>query len=210
MSSKVDLSRGSFTKIRYSTTYDFISPLKLDLFGKSVQITIAAFEDGIGYSTALAFARAGEFHIAIADLHNASDTLISNLRTAATHASRDSPSISSYAVDISNLSRVTALHTSISASFKIRLDILINNAAHMEPVQTFLDSEPSDYWRAYEVNPHGLFSMARIFLSTLLSAQNGLCTMLNLSSSGALSARPRSILVARRNLLSYAGRRHWR
>lgn len=76
-----------------------------------------------------------------------------------------------------------------------RLEILVNNAAHMEPCQSFLDMDPDVYWRTYEVNVRGLFSMAYSFLPILLSSRSdheGLCTMTNVASSGALTARPGS------------------
>ena len=72
--------------------------------------------------------------------------------------------------------------------------MLVNNAAHQEPYGTLLDSDPDVYWRTWEVNVHGLFNMARAFLPMLLSTrveQGGLGTMINVSSSGALSVRPR-------------------
>jgi hypothetical protein len=65
---QMTMSRGNFTNTRHATTYDHVSPLKLDLAGKHVLITGTAFEDGVGCATAMAFARAGATAIAIADL----------------------------------------------------------------------------------------------------------------------------------------------
>lgn len=48
-------SGGDFTKTHHSTSYDYISPLKLDLAGKHVLITGAAWEHGVGYAAAMAF-----------------------------------------------------------------------------------------------------------------------------------------------------------
>ena len=56
---KYAASGGNFTPTTHSTTYDYISPLQLDLTGKNVVVTGAAYENGIGYATATAFARAG-------------------------------------------------------------------------------------------------------------------------------------------------------
>lgn len=67
MSDPKAFSGAYVTKIHRSTSYDFISPLKLDLVGKHVLITGAAWEDGVGFATASAFARAGASVIAIAD-----------------------------------------------------------------------------------------------------------------------------------------------
>ncbi|KAM0512568.1 hypothetical protein ACHAPE_008745 [Trichoderma viride] len=170
MSTGRELSGGSFTATHHSTTYDYISPLKLDLAGKYVLVTGAAWEDGVGYATATAFARAGASAIAVVDLHGVSDDLVEKLKLAATQAGRPEP-----------------------RDFGGRLDIVVNNAAHQEPYKPLLDSDPDVYWRTWEVNVRGLFNVARTFLPMQVSTRantGGLCTMINVSSSGALTARP--------------------
>ncbi|PVH75463.1 NAD(P)-binding protein [Cadophora sp. DSE1049] len=195
------LSGGMFTKIHHSKSYDYISPLKLDLVGKHVLITGAAGGDGVGYATATAFARAGVSAIAIADLHSISDELVAKSKLAAVQAGRPEPLVLVCTVDIAAQDSVQAMHDTLSEHFGGRLDIVVNNAAHMEPYTPFLDSDPDVYWRTWEVNVHGLFNMARAFLPMLLSSRDrddtdgsgpGLCTMINVSSSGALSARAAS------------------
>lgn len=182
-----------FTPTIHATTYEYISPLKLNLAGKHVMISGAAWEDGVGYATATAFARAGASAIAVADLHGVADDLVEKLKQAAVDAGRPSPQVLSYTVDISQQASVQAMHDAVSQAFGGRLDILVNNAAHMEPNISFLDSDPEVYWRTWEVNIHGLHNMARAFLPMQISTRastGGLCTMINLSSSGALSIRP--------------------
>jgi NAD(P)-dependent dehydrogenase (short-subunit alcohol dehydrogenase family) len=195
MADRATLSGGNFTATRHSTTYDYISPIKLDLAGKNVLVTGAAWQDGVGYATATAFARTGASAIALADLHGVSDDLIEKLKLAATQAGRSEPVVLSCTIDISEQASVQAMYETISERFDGRLDIVINNAAHMEPYKPLLDSDPSVYWRTWEVNIHGLLNIARAFLPMQLSTRangNGLCTMVNVSSSGALSARPGS------------------
>ncbi|KAJ4354322.1 uncharacterized protein N0V89_006057 [Didymosphaeria variabile] len=195
MSAGRELSGGSFTATHHSTTYDYISPLKLDLAGKHVLITGAAWENGIGYATATAFARAGVSGVAIADLHGMADDLAVKLKLAATQAGRPEPMVLSCTVDIASQEGVQAMYDTVSQGFGGRLDIVVNNAAHMEPYKPLLDSDPDVYWRTWEVNVRGLFNMARTFLPMQLSTRvinDGLCTMINVSSSGALSARPGS------------------
>lgn len=182
-------SGGNFTPTTHSTTYDYISPLHLDLTGKRVVATGAAYGNGIGYATATAFARAGASFIALADIHPIPEPLISNLKTAALQASRAEPQILACTVDITSLPSVQNFHDSVTKTSDGKpIDILINNAAHMEPAQRLLDSDPETYWRTWEVNVRGLMNMSRIFLPSLLSSPTK--TMLNLSSSGAPSARP--------------------
>ena len=195
MSDRKALSGGEFTARRHSTTYNYISPLKLDLTNKNVLITGAAWEDGVGYAAATAFARAGATAIAVADLHSVSEQLITKLKLAATEAGRPEPMVVSCTVDIAKHDSVQAMHDTITRAFGGRLDVVVNNAAHMEPYQPLLGSDPEVYWRTYEVNVRGLFNMALAFLPMQLSTRakhNGLCTMINVASSGALTARPGS------------------
>ncbi|KAL2840178.1 hypothetical protein BJY01DRAFT_218763 [Aspergillus pseudoustus] len=198
-SSKADLSGGHFTSTTHHTTYDYISPLKLDLAGKHVLVTGAAWEYGVGYATATAFARAGASAIAIADLHGIPDDLAEELKLAAAHAGRPEPVVLSCVVDISKQDSVQTMYETVLKEFNGRLDVLVNNAAHMGPYQPILDVDPDVFWQSWEVNVRGLFNMMRAFLPLLLPRQetssstvNGLCTMINVASSGALSARPGS------------------
>lgn len=195
MSDRTALSGGNFTATRHSTTYDYISPVKLDFAGKNVLITGAAWQDGVGYATATAFVRAGVSAIALADLYGVSDDLVMKLKLAATQAGRSEPVVLSCTVDISKQDSVQKMYEIVSERFGGRLDIVVNNAAHMEPYKPLLDSDPDIYWRTWEVNVHGLLNITRAFLPMQLltrSSNNGLCTMINVSSSGALSARPGS------------------
>jgi NAD(P)-dependent dehydrogenase (short-subunit alcohol dehydrogenase family) len=195
MSSKIELSGGYFTATHHFTTYDYISPLKLDLAGKHVLVTGAAWEDGVGYATATALARAGASAIAVADLYGVSGDLVAKLKLAAVQADRPEPVVLSCMVDIARRDSVQAMHDTVLQDFGGRLDIVVNNAAHMEPYKPILDSDPDVYWRTWEVNVHGLFNMTRTFLPMQLSTRastNGSCIMINVSSSGALSIRPGS------------------
>ncbi|KAK5739816.1 hypothetical protein LTR17_005102 [Elasticomyces elasticus] len=176
-------SRRDFAATIHATSYPFISPLSQSQSGRHVLITGAAWEDGVGYATALAFARAGASAIAIVDLHSISPSLVSQLKAAAVEAGRPEPLVRE---------SVAAFQNTLSAAFNGRLDVLVNNAAHQEPYQSFLDSDPDVYWKTWEVNVQGLFNMARAFLPMQLATRakhNGLAIMINISSSGALSVR---------------------
>jgi NAD(P)-dependent dehydrogenase (short-subunit alcohol dehydrogenase family) len=184
---------GDFTATHHSTSYDYISPLKLNLSGKHVLITGTAWENGVGYAAAIAFARAGASAIALADLQEIPADLVAKLKSAATQAGRPEPTVLSCVVDIPSQESVHALRDTVEQHFAGRLDILVNNAGHMEPLKPFLDSDSDVYWRTWEVNLRGLFNMARAFLPMQLSTRaksDGSCIMINVSSSGALSVRP--------------------
>ena len=187
--------KGDFATKVHASSYDYISPLQLDLSGRHVLITGAALEDGVGYATAKAFARAGASSIAIADLQLPSDELVVRLRSAAVEAKRPEPTIISFIVDIASEHSVRKLQQDAETALQGRLDVLVNNAAAMEPALPFLEGSLETYWRTYEVNVKGLFNMAHAFLPMLISTRNrdsGLCTMLNVASSGALTACPNS------------------
>lgn len=144
----------------------------------------------MGYATAEAFVRAGVSAIALADINDISDDLVRQLKQAALDAGRQQePVVLKCTVDIASLESVQHMYETISQTLDGRLDILVNNAAHQEPYEPFLDSDPTTYWKTWEVNLQGLFNMVRAFLPMQLSTPGGLCTMINLSSSGALTAR---------------------
>ncbi|TEY86599.1 hypothetical protein BOTCAL_0005g00200 [Botryotinia calthae] len=156
---------------------------------------LSAWEDGVGYATATAFVRADASAVALADLHGASRNPVTKLKLAAKQAGRSEPTVLSCTVDISKEDSVQAMYEIISERFGGRVDIFINNEAHMEPYKPLLDSDPDVDWRTWEVNSHGILNIARAFFPMQLSTRgenNGLCTMINVSSSGALSARPGS------------------
>lgn len=159
MADKYAASGGNITATTHSTSYDYISPLELDLSGKNTLITGVAYRDGVGYATATAFARAGASIIALADLQPIASDLIADLKAAASQAGRKEPVVLPFTVDISSPSSVQELHESVKQALDNRLDILVNNAAYSEPTKPLLNSDPDVYWRTWEVNVHGLFNI---------------------------------------------------
>ena len=185
--------RRDFTTTTHATSYPFISPLSLDLSGRHVLVTGAAHPDGVGYAAATAFARAGASVIVLADIKPISPDLVEKLKAVAVEAGRaEEPVIVAGEVDISRLESVSRFQQTIAPALSGRLDVLINNAGFQEPYHDLLTSDPEIYWRTWEVNVHGLFNTTRTFLPLLLAKPDGLKTILNVSSSGALSVRPGS------------------
>lgn len=70
-----------------------------------------------------------------------------------------------------------------------RLDILVNNAGCLETVKPILDSDPDKYWMTWEINSRGVYWMTKCTLPLLLKSQDGLKTIVNLSSLGVHALR---------------------
>lgn len=63
------------------------------------------------------------------------------------------------------------------------LDVLINNAGYLEQWKPIAKSEPSEWWRTWEVNIKGTPLATHYFLPLLLKLQTK--TIINISSGGA-------------------------
>ena len=97
------MARRDFLPSRRAASYDFISPLSLNLHGNNVLITGSALPDGVGFATARAFARAGASGIVLADLHPVPSELVAQLKAAAVDAKRSEPTVITRQFDISKL-----------------------------------------------------------------------------------------------------------
>jgi NAD(P)-dependent dehydrogenase (short-subunit alcohol dehydrogenase family) len=63
------------------------------------------------------------------------------------------------------------------------LDVLVNNAGYLEEWKPITESEPSEWWRTWEVNIKGTYLAAHFFVPLLLKSQTK--TVINISSGGA-------------------------
>ncbi len=180
-----------FTPTIHTDTYPAISSLtKSDLTGKSVFISGASL--GIGRATTLSYARAGAARIAIAARSNL-DAVEQEMLAAAASANRNPPpQILAVSLDLLDHASVLAAAQKTEHAFGGRLDILVNNAGYMETGLPIAESDPDDYWRAWEINYRGLYWMTKAFLPLLLRPDDaaGLKTIVNVSSLGALALRP--------------------
>jgi len=71
-----------------------------------------------------------------------------------------------------------------------RLDILINNAGYLETFVPLHETKVDDWWKVWEVNIKGPYLVTHAFLPLMLKSQNGLFTVLNVSSIGARLISP--------------------
>ncbi|KAK3322896.1 hypothetical protein B0H66DRAFT_216782 [Apodospora peruviana] len=161
-------------------TYAFIDPTKADLTGKSVFITGAS--KGIGKATAISFATAGCSKILLAarsDLANVEAAV----KDAAKKANRPQPLVHALKVDVTSEDSVRTAAETAAGLLNGTLDVLVSNAGYLEEWKPIAESNPSQWWRTWEVNIKGTFLAAHYFLPMLLKSQTK--TILNVSSGGA-------------------------
>ncbi|KAI0180319.1 NAD(P)-binding protein [Hypoxylon sp. FL1284] len=163
-------------------TYDFISPHKVDLYGKSVFITGAS--KGVGRETAIRFAMAGCCEIAVAARSDMS-SLEAEIKEAARKAGRTrEPKVLSFKLDVTSEDSVKAAADTVAAEFGGKLDALVNNAGYLPEWVPVADSPASEWWMAYEVNVRGVFLCSKFFMPLLLKSETK--TNIITTSIGAL------------------------
>ncbi|KAI1398450.1 NAD(P)-binding protein [Hypoxylon fuscum] len=176
----------NFTKTIHNDTYDYISPRKADLYGRSVFITGAS--KGLGKETALSFAAAGCCKIGVGARSDLS-SLVGEIKEAARKAGRKAePRVVSIKLDVTSEDSVKAAAETIANEFGGKLDILINNAGYLAEWLPVGDSKTDEWWSTYEVNVKGVFLCSRYFTPLLLGGD--LKTNIITSSAGAIAVLP--------------------
>ncbi|OBT61064.1 hypothetical protein VE03_09481 [Pseudogymnoascus sp. 23342-1-I1] len=170
-----------FTAIRHSDTYATVDSSKLNLSGKYILITGAS--KGIGFATALSFAKAGCAGLALGARSDLS-SLSKEIRDAASATGHATPQILSLELDVTSEASVAAAAVAMAQSFP-RLDILINNAGYLEKRAKIAESDASEWWKTWEVNVKGPYLMSRAFLPLLLQNKDSARIIVNISSLGA-------------------------
>ncbi|KAK9425785.1 hypothetical protein SUNI508_03146 [Seiridium unicorne] len=173
----------SFTKTSRADSYEFISPKNADLSGKSVFISGAS--KGIGRATALSYAAAGCSKIAIAARSDLSG-LEQEIKEAA--GQRQPPKVVSIKLDVTSDDSVKAAAETIAREFDGALDVLINNAGYLETWKPVADSDPTDWWKTWDINIKGSYLCSKYFIPLLLKSD--LKTNILTSSFGGLNTYP--------------------
>lgn len=132
--------------------------------------------------------RAGACAIIIADLGEFGE-LEREIVAGAREADKSAPQVSLLNLDITNREAVETAAKNVAAEFG-KLDILINNAGRFEQYLPLLESKPDSYWKTWEFNIGGTINVTRYFLPLLLQTKDGLNSIINVSSAGALTVRP--------------------
>ncbi|CAK7219826.1 hypothetical protein SBRCBS47491_003982 [Sporothrix bragantina] len=175
------------TEHSHHDTYDAINPRKLDLAGKSVFLTGAS--RGIGPSIAVAYARAGVSFIALA-ARGSMDKTVEAVTKAAQEAGRSVPTMLPLKMDASDPASVQAAADATKAALNGKpLDIVVNNAAVLEPNTTVHESKPEDWWFTFEINVKGVYLVCRAMIPLLLGEEGqprGGRMIVNVSSQGAI------------------------
>ncbi|GJC99488.1 short chain dehydrogenase reductase [Colletotrichum higginsianum] len=68
-----------------------------------------------------------------------------------------------YVADLTDAEQTSAALASFSESVGGKIDILVANAAYMADIESIPDSDPSDWWRAFEISVRGNFNLLRAF-----------------------------------------------
>ncbi|ETS82152.1 hypothetical protein PFICI_07154 [Pestalotiopsis fici W106-1] len=170
----------SFTETVHGDTYDFISPKNANLSGRSVLITGAS--KGIGRATALSYAAAGCSKIAIAARSDLS-SIEKELKEAA-GPQWPAPQVLSLKVDVTSEDSVRAAAETVTREFGGALDVLINNAGYLEDWKPLADSDPTEWWKTWDINIKGTYLCSKYFIPLLL--KGNLKTNILTSSYGGI------------------------
>ena len=173
----------NFTSPTHHDTYDAINPTKFNLTNKSYVVTGAS--KGIGRAMVISLAKAGASSIALLARTPCSETV--KLATAAAReARREAPRMLELSVDMTDRKAVDEAAKTVEREIG-RLDVLVNNAGYLETWKPLAETDPDDWWKAWEVNIRGVFLMDRAFIPLLL--KGGHKTIITVTSAGGLATR---------------------
>jgi len=136
---------------------------------------------------AISYAKAGASGIALLDILDAAP-VEPELRAVARAVGRFEPKLISVKVDLTNEHSVAEAVKAVSIKFE-SLDFVINNAGIMTGYVTLLDSDPTQWWRDWEVNVKGPYLVSRAFLPLVLKGKQK--TFVVTSSVGAHFTLPK-------------------
>jgi NAD(P)-dependent dehydrogenase (short-subunit alcohol dehydrogenase family) len=113
--------------------------------------------------------------------------LVAEIASAAQAAGRLAPQVEAVELDVTDESSVREASEAIASAFP-KLDILVNNAGYLEKRARIAESDPSEWWKTWEVNIKGPYLVTRAFLPQLITGGQGM--VVNLSSIAAHLTSP--------------------
>jgi NAD(P)-dependent dehydrogenase (short-subunit alcohol dehydrogenase family) len=143
------------------------------LSGKSAIVTGAS--RGIGAAIARALAAEGAAVMLLARGREAVETLAAELRTGGAQ-------VQAMACDVADFAQVQAVANAAQIAFG-RIDILVNNAAVIEPIGSLSSSDPAAWARAIDINVKGVYHGMRAVLPGMRAQGSGI--IVNIGSGAA-------------------------
>jgi NAD(P)-dependent dehydrogenase (short-subunit alcohol dehydrogenase family) len=174
------------TKTVHNDTYPEIDSAKANLSGKAV--LIVGGSKGIGRGIATSFAKAGVSHLAVT-ARSFPDGLEKALTEAAEAAGKKAPKVHLIKVEVTKLDSVRAAREVVETEIG-RLDVLVNNAGILPEMKPLADTDPDLWWSTFDVNLKGLYYACHTFIPLLLKSPDGLKTIINVASVGAIVLTP--------------------
>ncbi|KAN0070119.1 hypothetical protein V8E54_011700, partial [Elaphomyces granulatus] len=178
----------TFTSILHTDTYPEIDP-KTQSNHRGRAVFINGASRGIGRATAISFAKAGASAIAIGARSNL-DGIEEEILAAAQEAGHATPpQVLKLCLDVTDEASISNAALQTEQQFG-RLDILVNNSGYLEKWLLLAESNPTEWWRTWEINVRGVHLMLRAFLPLLL--KGGQKIVVNVASIGAHLLTPSS------------------
>lgn len=168
----------SFVPTYHHATYDAISETLPSHSCEGKAIFITGGGSGIGRAIAKSFATANADGIFLIGRHKAA--LQETVAEIKAHIGSTGRTRLEYMpADILDAPALSAAFDKAIATFG-RIDVLVQNAGYLDSHRSITDSDPADYWRAFEVNVKGGLNVIQAFLkrqpkthSTIINVSSG-------------------------------------
>lgn len=166
--------------------YPFIDPksqLKNAATGKTVLVTGSG--TGIGRAIAQSFAQAGATHVILVARRTEK---LEATKMLIVHESPDCKVTVVGGIDVSEQQSVDKIFESLVSSADIP-DVLVANAA-ISTLAKIADSDPTSWWRAFEVNTFGSYLLARAYIRAVRATSKKGGLIINVSSNASWGGLP--------------------
>jgi NAD(P)-dependent dehydrogenase (short-subunit alcohol dehydrogenase family) len=153
------MSFPSWTSTTRHDTYPAISPTNPALSSKGKVILITGGGSGIGAATAISFAKSGARAVIITG--RTEKSLAAS--AAAIKALGLGCEARYFVADVEDAPRIEAIFSAVSVEFG-KIDVVVSNAGYLPDHSLLKDARLEDWWRAFQVNTLGGFTVLQAFL----------------------------------------------